>query len=61
MNKLYRKDVDDDAIVASLTPLFRDYAEHRSGDERFGDYAVRAGHIRPTVSGKTFHEDVAEE
>ncbi len=61
MNKLYRKDVDDDAIVASLTPLFRDYAEHRSGDERFGDYAVRAGYIRPTVSGKTFHEDVAVE
>ncbi len=60
MNKLYRKDVDDDAIVASLSPLFRDYAEHRSGDERFGDYAVRAGHIRPTVSGRTFHDDVAE-
>jgi sulfite reductase (NADPH) hemoprotein beta-component len=61
MNKLYRKDVDDDGIVASLTPLFRDYAEHRSGGERFGDYAVRAGHIRPTVSGRTFHEDTAEE
>ena len=60
MNKLYRKDVDNDAIVASLSPLFRDYAEHRSGDERFGDYAVRAGHIRPTISGRTFHEDVAE-
>jgi sulfite reductase (NADPH) hemoprotein beta-component len=61
MNKLYRKDVDDDAIVASLTPLFRDYAEHRSGGERFGDFAIRAGHIRPTVSGRTFHEDVAVE
>jgi len=60
MNKLYRKDVDDDAIVASLTPLFRDYAEHRSEGERFGDYAVRAGHIRPTVNGRTFHDDVAE-
>jgi sulfite reductase (NADPH) hemoprotein beta-component len=60
MNKLYRKDVDDDAIVASLAPLFRDYAEHRSGGERFGDYAVRAGHIRPTISGRTFHEDAAE-
>jgi sulfite reductase (NADPH) hemoprotein beta-component len=61
LNKLYRKDVDDDAIVASLTPLFRDYAERRSRGERFGDYAVRTGHIRPTVSGRTFHEDVAEE
>ena len=30
LNKLYRKDVDDDAIVAALAPLFRDYAEHRS-------------------------------
>lgn len=60
MNKLYRKDVDEEGIVASLTPLFRDYAEHRSGGERFGDYAVRAGHIRPTISGRTFHEDVSE-
>ncbi|HKD75659.1 MAG TPA: NADPH-dependent assimilatory sulfite reductase hemoprotein subunit [Ktedonobacterales bacterium] len=58
MNKLYRKDVDDDAIVAALTPLFRDYAEHRSSGERFSDYAIRARHIRPTVSGRTFHEDV---
>ena len=29
MNKLYRRDVGGDAIVAALAPLFRDYAEHR--------------------------------
>ena len=61
LNKLYRKDVDDDAIVASLAPLFQEYAEHRSAGERFGDYAIRAGHVRPTRSGNTFHDDVAPE
>ena len=30
MNKLYRRDVGGDAIVAALAPLFRDYAEHRA-------------------------------
>ncbi len=28
-------------------------------DERFGDYAIRAGHIRPTTAGNTFHDDLA--
>ena len=61
MNKLYRRDVDDDAIVAALAPLFREYAEHRVAGERFGDYAIRAGHIRPTTAGNTFHDDLAPE
>ena len=46
LNKLYRKDVDDDAIVAALAPLLREYAERRSDGERFGDYVIRAGHVR---------------
>ena len=29
MNKLYRRDVGGDAIVAALAPLFREYAERR--------------------------------
>ena len=59
MNKLYRKDIDGDAIVAALAPLFREYAEQRTPDERFGDYVIRAGHIRPTTAGNTFHDDLA--
>ncbi len=61
MNKLYRKDVDGDAIVAALTPLLHDYAEHRSVGERFGDYVIRAGHIKPTTAGNQFHADLAPE
>ena len=59
LNKLYRKDVDDAAIVASLGPLLREYAERRSDGERFGDYVIRAGHVRPTTAGNAFHSDLA--
>jgi sulfite reductase (NADPH) hemoprotein beta-component len=59
LNKLYRKDVGDDAIVASLRPLLRDYAALRVPGERFGDYVIRAGHVRPTTAGNTFHDDLA--
>ena len=61
LNKLYRRDVGDDAIVAALAPLFREYAERRSGGERFGDYVIRAGHVRATTAGNTFHADLAPE
>ena len=61
MNKLYRRDVGGDAIVAALAPLFREYAERRAPGERFGDYTIRAGHIRPTTAGNTFHEDLSPE
>jgi sulfite reductase (NADPH) hemoprotein beta-component len=61
LNKLYRKDVDDGAIVAALVPLMREYAERRSAGERFGDYVIRAGHVRVTTAGNTFHDDLAPE
>ena len=61
MNKLYRRDADGDAIVAALAPLLHGYAEHRAPGERFGDYAIRAGHIRPTTAGNTFHADLPPE
>ena len=58
LNKLYRKDVDDAAIIEALAPLLRDYAQRRSHGERFGDYVIRAGHVRPTTAGNTFHSDL---
>jgi sulfite reductase (NADPH) hemoprotein beta-component len=61
MNKLYRRDVGGDAIVAALAPLFHEYAERRNSGERFGDYTIRAGHIRPTTAGNRFHEDLSPE
>ena len=51
LNKLHRRDVDGDAIVAALSPLFESYANERSRDERFGDYVIRAGIVKETTAG----------
>jgi sulfite reductase (NADPH) hemoprotein beta-component len=59
LNKLYRPDVGQDAIVAALGPLFRAYAETRQADEHFGDFVIRTGHVAATTAGNTFHADVA--
>ena len=61
LNKLYRKDAGHDAIIASLVPLMVEYAERRDDGERFGDYVVRAGHVRATIAGNQFHADVQPE
>jgi len=58
LNKLYRRDVDRAGVVAALTPLFADYARDRRKGERFGDFVIRAGHVRPTLAGNQFHADV---
>ena len=35
------------------------YAAERNDGERFGDFAIRIGMIKPTLEGKVFHEDVS--
>jgi sulfite reductase (NADPH) hemoprotein beta-component len=58
LNKLYRADVDHAGIVAALTPLIESYAKHREDGERFGDFVIRQGHIKPTTAGNRFHADL---
>ena len=58
LNKLHRADVGHEAIIIALAPLMREYAQHRETSERFGDYVIRAGHVRATVAGNQFHSDV---
>ncbi len=59
MNKLYRKDVDHDAILEALTPLIDAYARDRQDGERFGDFVIRAGFVAASGNGAAFHADVA--
>jgi sulfite reductase (NADPH) hemoprotein beta-component len=61
LNKLYRKDVDGDAIVAALTPLFEAYANGRKRGERFGDFVIRVGIVNETKAGLDFHENLLPE
>jgi sulfite reductase (NADPH) hemoprotein beta-component len=58
LNKLYRKDVGHDEIVAALTPLIERYARERETGERFGDFTIRKGYVLPTTSGADFHANL---
>jgi sulfite reductase (NADPH) hemoprotein beta-component len=59
LNKLHRRDVDGDAIVAALSPLFESYAKARTHGEHFGDYVIRAGIVAETTAGVNFHENLS--
>jgi sulfite reductase (NADPH) hemoprotein beta-component len=59
LNKLHRRDVDGDAIVAALSSLFEAYAKSRERGERFGDYVIRAGVVKETTAGLNFHENLS--
>ena len=59
LNKLHRRDVDGDEIVAALSPLFGSYASQRKNGERFGDYVIRAGVVQETTAGLNFHDNLS--
>jgi sulfite reductase (NADPH) hemoprotein beta-component len=61
LNKLHRRDVDGDAIVAALSPLFERYARQRTDGEGFGDYLIRAGIVNETTAGLNFHDHLSAE
>lgn len=58
LNKLYKPSVPADKIVAELEPIIRRYAQEREEGERFGDFSIRAGYVKPTTEGRLFHEDI---
>jgi sulfite reductase (NADPH) hemoprotein beta-component len=59
LNKLYARDVDKAGIVLALEPMLLRYAKERDEGERFGDFVIRAGYVKPSRSGNTFHADLA--
>ena len=60
MNRLFRKDVDEAAILAALGPIFAAYARERQAGERFGDFAIRKGHVPGGPDDpRQFHEAAA--
>ncbi len=61
LNKLYRSSIGEGEILDIMKPLLKRYAQERQDGERFGDFTIRIGMIKPTTEGKTFHDDVAEE
>ncbi len=57
MNKLYRENIGEEAILAELTPLIQRFAGERGAGEGFGDFVIRAGIIAATVKGLDFHDN----
>ena len=58
LNKLYRRDLDHEGIIAILAPLLHAYAVDREPEEHFGDWVIRAGLIQATTAGNRFHLDL---
>jgi sulfite reductase (NADPH) hemoprotein beta-component len=43
LNRTYRENIDEAAILETLDPLFARYAAERGQGEHFGDFLVRTG------------------
>lgn len=55
LNKLYKENLNEEQILAELTPMIGDYAKNRKKGERFGDFVIRQGVIKATIHGMDFH------
>jgi len=55
LNNLYKEMLNEEEILAELTPILRRYAAERSIGERFGDFVVRAGYVKATTHGTKVH------
>lgn len=60
LNKLYRSSIQEEEILEIMKPMLERYALEREEGEHFGDWTIRAGLVKRTIEGKTFHDDVAE-
>ena len=60
LNKLYRENINEEEILASLDPLFASYADGRNDGEHFGDFMVRTGVVAEVTAGKEFHLDASK-
>jgi sulfite reductase (NADPH) hemoprotein beta-component len=56
LNILYKASVLTTEIVSLLGPIIKRYALERLQGERFGDFVIRAGYVKPTFTAHDFHE-----
>lgn len=56
MNRLYRENIDEEAILETLRPLLQRYATEREPGEGFGLFLLRAGILEEASGPSAFHE-----
>ncbi|CAG8515911.1 1320_t:CDS:1, partial [Ambispora leptoticha] len=50
LNKLYKENLKEEEIFKVLIPILHRYAKERLTDEKFGDFVIRMGYVKPTTS-----------
>ena len=55
LNKLYRENIGEQAILDTLRPIINHYAKDRKRGEYFGDFVIRAGYVEEVTDGRDFH------
>jgi sulfite reductase (NADPH) hemoprotein beta-component len=56
LNKMYLENVGETAILQALDKTLGHYARDRESDERFGDFAIRAGYVPEVHEGRHFND-----
>ena len=57
LNKLYRENIDETEILATVDGLLQRYAGERRPGERFGDFTIRSGLVRRVCNPRNdFHD-----
>lgn len=56
---LYKENIGEEEILASLRPILLQYAKERQEGEHFGDFVIRAGIVEAIHDGRDFHKPAA--
>ncbi|MEA5446072.1 assimilatory sulfite reductase (NADPH) hemoprotein subunit [Gammaproteobacteria bacterium AB-CW1] len=56
LNRIYRENADEDAILNTLDMLFARYARESEENEGFGDFLIRIGIVSAVTTGKEVRE-----
>ena len=57
VNRLYRENIREQEILATLSSLFQRFAVEREDGERFGDFVIRSGTVNPVIDpANDFHD-----
>jgi sulfite reductase (NADPH) hemoprotein beta-component len=59
LNRLYRKNLNEGELLKALDELFRLYAEKRAAKERFGDFVIRYGLVKPVINPAEDYHDAS--
>ncbi len=56
LNKMYLENVGEEVILKALDEILGRYARERQPQERFGDFAIRAGYVAEVKEGRHFND-----